>query len=69
MIGFKTLRFAQQNLKHINFSSFKSLTHKPNNNISITAIGLQSLINPNVMKLVNLRELILKSKSEIETST
>lgn len=69
MFGFRGIGFVQQTLKQINFSNFKSLTHMPKNNISITAIGLQTLINPNVMKLVNLRELILKSKSEVETVT
>lgn len=55
MFCYKTFAFAKHTLKQLNLFNHKSLTHIPKNNISIVPIGLQTLINPNVMKLMNLR--------------
>lgn len=68
MFGMRGMSFAKNALKFSTFASYKPVVHLPKAEMTVSMLSATSLLNPNVMKLVNLRELILKSKSEVESA-
>jgi len=70
MFGLRGLTFGLKQAAHMSgVGKTFSMASVPKFNYSTSVVGaamMQSLINPNTMTMLNLRELILKSKAETE---